>query len=287
MLMIASSPLKTNYILMKNFFIIALLVNFISCAQPAKQEQEAVVVVPKIDNAKIGTPIIPEKDIMVDFGSFWMYYKTNIKFFEDFVPFDTAGVIINKADFLNTLISAEYYPLLIHSKDSSINYKLAKIPAKAPENAGAYMRQDSRSALTHYNMEGKPIPAFNFIDVNGKHYTSENTKGKIVLFKCWFINCGACILEMPQLNRMVEKYKDRDDILFISLAMDPKKPLQAFLKTTQFDYGTVPNQEKYMDKGLKVPAYPYHFLINKEGLMVKSVGEATDIEMLLERELKK
>jgi len=263
------------------------LINFISCTSTPKKEVAEVLDSPKIDQRSVGKPIIEEKVIMANFGTFWNYYKVNIKFFEDFVPFDTAGKIIEKANFLKTLTTGEYYPLLITSKDSLINYKLMKIPAKAPENAGAYMRQDSKSALAHYEMEGKPIPAFDFSDVNGKHYSSTSTKGKIVLFKCWFINCGACILEMPQLNRMVQKYKDRDDILFISLASDPKKPLQAFLKKTQFDYATVPNLAKYMENELKVPAYPHHFLINKQGLLVKAVGEASEIEMLLERELKK
>lgn len=276
---------------MKKLFSIGLLallgINFISCVQPPKLDEKVSSNLPKIDNSKVGKAIIDEKTIMANFGTFWEYYKTNIMFFEDFVPFDTAGVIIKKEDFLKALTTAEYYPLAIYSKDSLINYKLVKIPVKAPENVGAYMMQDSRSALAHYKMEGKPIPAFNFRDVDGKLYTSENTKGKIVLFKCWFINCGACILEMPELNKMVQKYKDRNDILFISLAMDPKKPLQAFLKKTQFDYSTIPNQEKYMAEQLKVPAYPQHFLINKQGLLVKSVAEAAEIEMLLERELEK
>ena len=267
--------------------VLWLLMNLISCTQNPKQEENVATELPKIDSSKIGKPVIEEKLIMTSFNTFWAYYTANIKFFEDFVPFDTTGIIINKGDFLKILTTGEYYPLLINSKDSLINYKLAKIPAKGPENAGAYIRQDSRSALIHYEMEGKPIPAFDFSDVDGKHYSSANTKGKIVLFKCWFIRCGACILEMPALNKIVQKYKDRDDILFISLAMDSKKPLQEFLKKTQFDYATVPNQEQYMIEQLKVPSYPHHFLINKQGLLVKATGEATDVEMLLERELKK
>lgn len=272
---------------MKKLIIIAIMAFFLACTQHPKQAEKVGSEVPKIDSSKIGKPLVQESEIMADFNTFWAYYKNNIKFFEDFVPFDTAGKIIAKSDFLKTLNSGLYYPLVIYAKDSLINYKLAKIPVKAPESAGAYLRQDSEAALIHYNMEGKPIPLFNFTDVNGRLYTSENTKGKIVLFKCWFIKCGACILEMPQLNRMVEKYKDRSDILFISLAMDSKKPLQSFLEKTQFDYATIPNQEKYMDEQLKVPAYPHHFLINKRGLLVKSVAEATDVELLLERELKK
>lgn len=266
---------------------VGLGMNFTACVRAPEKAQKAVVETPTIDSSKIGKPIVEERIIMANFNSFWAYYTANIKFFEDFVSFDTTGKVMAKEDFLTALTSSNYYPLMIYSKDSLINYKLTRMPAKEPENAGAYLRQDSRSALAYYKMEGKPIPAFDFTDVNGKHYSSENTKGKIVLFKCWFIGCGACILEMPQLNKMVEKYKDRDDILFISLAEDPKKPLQEFLKKTAFDYATVPNQAKYMSDDLKVSAYPWHFLINKQGLLVKSVGEAATIEMLLERELKK
>lgn len=266
-----------------------LSTHFLSCTSSPKQEENSVDVdsTVRVAHERIGKPIVHEQLIMVNFNTFWTYYKANIKFFEDFVAFDTAGKIIKKFDFLTILTSAEYYPLSIYSKDSLINYKLVKIPTDAPKEIGAYMRQDSRDALEHYDMEGKPIPAFSFSDVNGKQYSSTNTKGKIVLFKCWFIKCGACILEMPQLNKMVEKYKDRNDILFISLAIDPKKPLQDFLQTTQFDYATVPNQEEYLSKQLKVSAYPWHFLINKQGLLVKAVGEAGEVEMLLERELKK
>lgn len=276
---------------MKKLIILGIAIsigmNLSSCVRVPKQEEKVATSVSKIDSNKIGKPIIEEKYIMANFNTFWSYYTTNIKFFEDFLAFDTAGKVITKEQFLETLTSAKYYPLMVYSKDSLINYKLAKIPSTGPQDAGAYLRQDSKSALVHYKMEAKPIPAFDFVDVNGEHYSSENTKGKIVLFKCWFINCGACIKEMPELNKMVQKYRDRGDVLFISLASDLKKPLQEFLKKTKFDYATVPNQENYMQKQLKVPSYPYHFLINKQGLLVKSVSEAADIEVLLERELKK
>lgn len=272
---------------MKKLFIVLTITLIVSCTQRPGQDQLAPATPPKIESVKVGSPIVDEELIMTNFNSFWTYYIANIKFFEDFVPFDTSGIIIKKADFLKRLITGTYYPLAIYSKDALINYKLVKIPANAPMEIGAYMRQDSRHALEHYEMEGKTIPTFSFTDLNGKHYNSENTKGKIVLFKCWFIKCGACILEMPQLNKMVEKYKERDDIVFISLAIDQKKPLQDFLKTTQFDYVTIPDQGEYMNKQLKVPAYPWHFIINKQGLLIKAVGEATDVEMLLERELKK
>lgn len=177
--------------------------------------------------------------------------------------------------------------MAIYSKDEQLNYKLAKIPANADQFISAYMRQFGNEQLTFYKMQGKPVPEFSFVDVNGKLYTSANTKGKIVLFKCWFIRCGACVAEMPALNQIVKKYKDRDDILFISLAMDNKKELQNFLSKTKFDYATVPNQTKYMDDKLHVKAYPTHFLIDKKGNMVRALPDEVQVAEALEKEIAK
>jgi hypothetical protein len=32
---------------------------------------------------------------------------------------------------------------------------------------------------------------------------------KIVVIKCWYIHCAACIKEFPEVNNLVRKYKDR------------------------------------------------------------------------------
>lgn len=92
---------------------------------------------------------------------------------------------------------------------------------------------------------------------------------------------------MPALNELVQKYKDRNDILFVSLAIDPKPELQAFLAKTQFDYATVPNQERYMAEKLLVNAYPTHFIIDKKGLLVNVVSDEQSIADLLEKEIAK
>ena len=114
-----------------------------------------------------------------------------------------------------------------------------------------------------------------------------NTKGKIIILKCWFIHCGTCVAEFPVLNQIVEQYKDRKDILFISLASDEKQPLVNFLKTKKFDYETVPNQKKYMIAELKVTAYPTHIVVGKDGKIKIIVGKAEDFLQTLRNEAAK
>jgi len=96
------------------------------------------------------------------------------------------------------------------------------------------LKQIGFTAYGCYQMEGKQFPKFHYVDLNGNTYTSENTKGKILVLKAWFISCKACVAEMPMLNKLTEEYKNRKDIVFVSIAWDSKKALEAFEKRVGF-----------------------------------------------------
>ncbi len=274
---------------MKNFrFIFSLFVLFIaSCSQNSgsKKVQTDSVKILSTEEQKLkaGEPEFSLASITSDFMSYWTYHTYHVKLYRDFLATDENDKSIKKEDFLLKLTTGKYLPLLIHSKDSTINYKLAKIPAKLLKDASGVVADYAKTQLLYFKMEGKPIPRFSFTDVNGVKYSSENTKGKIVLFKCWFIKCISCVKEMPVLNEMVKKYENRKDICFVSLAIDDKKPLQEFLGKTKFDYAVVPNQDKYMTEKLKVRSYPTHFLIDKNGILIKTVQDGEEAAEILEK----
>jgi peroxiredoxin len=124
---------------------------------------------------------------------------------------------------------------------------------------------------TYYGIcqiEGKPLPKFRFVDLKGNIYTPENTKGKIVVLKTWYIGCIPCAAEMPQLNKLTEKYKNRKDILFVSIAPNTKPDLETFLKDHPFKYAVASTGKKYLSDSLKVVGYPAHWVINKQGVVV-------------------
>lgn len=276
---------------MKNYYLFLLLFSmFIVSCQQQKHEDKVVDQGQSKESEKIdltGVEIVPADKITESFGVFLEYYMTHIELFKDFKALDTNGKQITRINFLKKLNSGLYFPLALYSANDTSNYKLATIPKKADEVIKAYMIRFSEDQLAYCKLEGKPVPAFDFKDINGKHYTSENIKGKIVLFKCWFISCTACVKEMPALNEIVTKYKDRDDILFISLAMDTKPKLEQFLAKTKFDYATIPNQTKYMSDKLFITAYPTHVIINKKGELVRMLPDETKIVEAIEIELAK
>jgi len=74
-------------------------------------------------------------------------------------------------------------------------------------------------------------------------------------------------------------------MVFLSLAIDDKASLKSFLKKTKFDYQTVASQASYMSDKLKVNEYPTHFLVDKEGKVVKVTNSAEELETFLKRML--
>ena len=186
-----------------------------------------------------------------EFQAFWNYYERNIKLNEDFVGYDKDHKQISKAKFLQNLSTGNYQPIRINPTDS-IRYQLMTSPPGVQSSIVGYMKIFAKRELVFYRMEGKPVPKFDFVTIAGDRYTSENTKGKILLLKCWFIACIPCVKEMPDLNALIESYSHRKDMVFLSLAIDDKASLKSFLKKTKFDYQTVASQASYMSDKLKV-----------------------------------
>ena len=190
---------------------------------------------------------------------------------------------IDKTTFLNKLMTGNVVAFKIKLLQGETVYILFKLHSN-DESIKATVKQMASTDMEHFKMEGTKMPEFNFTDLNGKNFDNSSTKGKIVVLKCWFIHCVACVKEFPDLNRLVDENKDSPDLLFVSLAMDTKQELQKFLKTKEFKYAVVPDAKSYMVDELDIAGYPTHLLINGEGKIIKVVSRIEDLIPFLNRE---
>jgi thiol-disulfide isomerase/thioredoxin len=221
------------------------------------------------------------------FDTWWAYNTYNINLSKNYTPLDENFNIIDRENFLKSLSSGKYVAFKLVTSDSTLKYKLHKLDAQADKNIGADMQQFADTHYQYFKMEGRPIPDFNFTDLNGKVYNPETTKGKIVVLKCWFIGCGTCVKEMPRLNEIVKKYQNREDIVFVSLAYDKEEKLRQFLKKTKFNYPVCYVPEQYINEKLEITGYPTHIIVNKKGVISKVTDKAEEMIGALEDELVK
>jgi peroxiredoxin len=219
-----------------------------------------------------------------DFMTWYNYTYYTIRLSQDFIGLDIDSIKIDKMTFLNKLLNDNVVAFKTKIWRGQSVYQLFKLNSN-DENIKATIKQMASAEIAHFKMEGVEIPEFHFTDINGKVYDKSSTKGKIVVLKCWFIHCVACVKEFPELNKLVDDNNGRSNILFISLASDSKNDLIKFLETKEFKYATVPEMSNYMTDKLNITEYPTHLLIDREGKIKKVVNSIEDLVPFLKNEI--
>lgn len=224
-----------------------------------------------------------ESKILKNFNSWWIYTCQNINLSQDFIALAPNSKPLSNKIFLQLLTTGDFYPVKITLTNDLPSYKLYSLDTSAKDIQNTIIQLASEK-LFNYNMEGNKLPVYHFEDIAGNKYNNENTRGKIIVLKCWFIHCVPCVKEFPELNKLVDNYKNRKDILFVSLAFDNKQDLTNFLKTHKFNYAVVPNQQIFMTDTLNINTFPTHIVIGKDGKIKKAVNNYNDLLPALKKE---
>jgi peroxiredoxin len=235
---------------------------------------------------KFGNPEVDPIQIQKIYADWSVYQSKSIMLSRDFTALDSSSKEISKESFLDQLANGNYIPIRLKSEANVYVYKLFKIQPKTDTSIKATINQIGFDALKNYKMEGTVFPPFSFKDLDGNPVTNESMKGKIIVIKCWYIHCTPCIREFPQVNKLVEVYKDRKDILFISLAEDSPEQLKTFLARKPLSYSVIPNMKDYMNEALQLNSFPTHFILNKEGMISKVLPNFESLEVALAKESK-
>ncbi len=214
-------------------------------------------------------PIVQPQQILKDLSSFLAYKESHIRLYEDFIAYDTAQNRITKADFLQQFATGKYLPLELESVNDSTCYQLYKFNTADNVDILVSNKYWAEHENHFYSMEGKELPNYKFTDLKGNVYTKENTRGEILVIKCWFINCAPCVKEIPKCNDIEKQYSKRDDVKFLAVSWDTKKELQAFTTKNPFSYSIVADQKAFLQDSLALSGYPTHIVIDKRGKISK------------------
>jgi len=265
---------------MKLFFttlIVGFFISVSSCNNGDRDSQNK-----KTSDKKNENPDAKPQDILKDFNTWYNYTSYNIHLAQDFSGLDANSNVLNKMQFLKSLSTGKFFAIKTTIKDNLPTYKLFNLNSTDVDITST-IKQMASHEISNSQMEGKEIPNFDFTDLNGRRYNKSTTKGKILILKCWFIHCVACVKEFPELNKLVDEHKQNNNIQFVSLAIDKKNNLISFLKDRQFNYAVVPNSENYMTQSLGIQEYPTHIFVDQNGKIQKVVNSVDDLIAFLRK----
>jgi peroxiredoxin len=85
---------------------------------------------------------------------------------------------------------------------------------------------------------------------------------------------------MPELNKLVEKYKDNPAIVFLGMAEDNEEEIKEFLKKKEFNYNLVGKAGKFSRGTMGITAWPTSMVVDKNGVVQISLTGTDEMELV-------
>lgn len=115
------------------------------------------------------------------------------------------------------------------------------------------------------NSIGKDFPEFELSTLGGEKINLKSLKGKVVFINLWFTACAPCIEEIPELNKLKEKYADK--VEFYAITFDDADKVNKFLKKRDFKFNHIIGADSFVRNTLQNKSFPLNIIIDKEGII--------------------
>jgi peroxiredoxin len=119
-------------------------------------------------------------------------------------------------------------------------------------------------------LAGERAPAFRLADAKGAIVSLDNLIGKVVLLNFWATWCLSCREELPEFDRLYQKYRDSGFVV-IGISVDVSADrVAAFMKKHPVGYPIVIDMQGSAAEAYRFSGLPAGFLIGRDGVIVRT-----------------
>jgi len=115
----------------------------------------------------------------------------------------------------------------------------------------------------------QPMPAFLVNDLDGNPVSTAAWKGKVVFINFWATWCPPCRAEIPVLIDLANRYKDRLQVVGVSVDDGDPAEVKKFAKQAGINYPIVMADRAIVAEYGGVAALPTLFVVNPDGNVVQ------------------
>ncbi len=128
---------------------------------------------------------------------------------------------------------------------------------------------------THPPRIGNPAPDFTIQD-GATSVTLHNLREKVVVLNFWATWCPPCIQELPSLEQLQSRFKDRGvEVVGISVDVDGKA-YQQFLKDHKVDFLTVRDPDQKANSLYGTFKFAERFIIDRRAILRRKLIGGVD-----------
>jgi len=148
---------------------------------------------------------------------------------------------------------------------------------------------DKKSSNEQYSSPAQKIrppnavkaPDFTLVSLEGDRITLSDLRGNVILLNFWATWCGPCIMEIPDLNKLQEKYQDKGfEVVGITLTSGSPEKISKFAENHGMNYKILTdimgNETEIVTNmfgqalGSPITGVPTSFIIDRDGYIVKT-----------------
>ncbi|HYW70444.1 MAG TPA: TlpA disulfide reductase family protein [Pyrinomonadaceae bacterium] len=121
---------------------------------------------------------------------------------------------------------------------------------------------------------------FTLADLDGKNWTLQELRGKVVLVNFWATWCPPCRKEMPDLDTLYRKFKDQGLVI---LAIDDEEvaKIKPYLAEHPVSYTILLDPGRKTNQSFRIDGIPKSFVYDREGkLVAQSIDMRTQKQFL-------
>jgi peroxiredoxin len=156
---------------------------------------------------------------------------------------------------------------------SLARYEHVQAAVDTPQYAAAMAKLEANDAQ-------RQQADFTLTDLHGKNWTLKDLRGKVVLLNFWATWCPPCRKEMPDLEALYLKFKDKDQgFVVLAISDEDAAKVSPFLAERDITYPVLLDPGRKVNEQFQIEGIPKSFVYDRSGKLV-----AQSIDMRTQRQ---
>jgi len=135
---------------------------------------------------------------------------------------------------------------------------------------------------------GRPAPEFSGKDFEGRTVGRDDLKDKVVVLDFWAVWCGPCLMALPGLQQLADKYAGKP-VVFLGVNTDPaasRAEVAGVLKSRKITFRQIADESNAITRAFRVVSFPTMAVIGRDGtVQAIHVGYSPDEMQALSRDI--